>query len=135
MVLAVQLVHVAVSAEDPVTRGHLGAGHGFHQTVMLFTVVLYCFYGGDCKTPFCSQFHELGCAHHGAVLLHDFAAKAAFFKTGQTHQVHGGLCVAGALQDAVFLCHQGEHMARPAEILWFCVRIRAEPGRGPTLFC
>ena len=116
VVLAVQLVHEGVGAKRPVARGHCRIGHFHHVAFVLLAVVLERFDGDELQIELPGELYQLGCAHHGAVFAHDLAAQTALLKTGQTHQIHCGLGVAVALQHAVGLCHQWEHMARPAEV-------------------
>ena len=117
MVLAVEAVHKAVGHEIAVLGGHLGHCHLIHQLVVALAVVLQVLDGDEGETVALRELHELGSAHHGAVLPHDLAAQAAGLQPRQTAQVHGGLGVALPLQDTILFGQQGEHVPRPPEVL------------------
>ena len=65
------------------------------------------------------------CAHHRAVIGHDFAAEPCRLQPGQTRQVDGGFGVAVASEHAVVHCFQRENVAGSAEIF----------GLGIILYC
>ena len=95
---------------------------------MALAVGLQVLDGDEFQPPFSGHLLQLGGAHHGAVLPHDLAAQAHFLQAGQPHQVHGGLGVAVALQHAVVLGQQGEHVAGAAEVLGLGVGVHALHG-------
>ena len=121
MVLTIQTAHKAVGFEIAVFRGHIHRRDLIHQLFVALAVRLQVPDGDKLDAEPLRQRHQLGGAHHGAVLPHDLAAQAAFLQPRQTAQVNGGLRMALPLQHAVFLRQQREHVARSAEIL----RLRA----------
>ena len=128
MVLAVKLVDIAVGHEVPVLGGHLGDGDPVHQHLVALAVVLQVPDGDELQVPLLGHLLQFTGPHHGAVVPHDLAAQAHFLQPGQAHQVHGGLGVAVALQHAVVLGQQGEHVAGAAEVLGLGVGVHALPG-------
>ena len=117
MVLTIQTAHKAVGFEISVFRGHIYRCDLIHQLFVALAVRLQVPDGNELDAEPLRQRHQLGGAHHGAVLPHDLTAQAAFLQPRQTAQVNGGLRMALPLQHAVFLRQQREHMARSAEIL------------------
>ena len=117
MMLAVQAVHIAIGGEVPVFGGHVDGGLPVHQLLVAFAVLLQVLDGDKGQAKALCQFHQLGGAHHGAVLPHDLAAQSAGLQPRQAAQVHGGLGVALPLQHTVGLGQQGEHVPRAAEVL------------------
>ena len=83
--------------------------------------------------PSLRQFPKPGSAHHGSVLPHNLTAKAAFLQAGQPAQIHNCLCVPVSFKNAVRPCQKGKHMARPAEILRFCIILHTFHCRNGTL--
>ena len=128
MVLAVELVHIAVGHEVTVLGGHLGHGDAVHQDLMTLPIGLQVPDGDELEAPLLGHFLQLGGPHHGAVFPHDLAAQTDFLQAGQTHEVYRGLGVAVALQDAVLLGQQGEHVAGAAEVLRLGVGVHALHG-------
>ena len=63
-----------------------------------------------------AEFHQLGHARHGAVVVHDFADDAGGREAGQAGQIHGGFGLAGAHQDAAFARAQGENVAGAGQV-------------------
>ena len=61
--------------------------------------------------------HQVGDPGHGAVVFHDFADDAAGVQACQTRQVHAGLGLARAGQDAPGAGPEGKHMAGLDEVL------------------
>ena len=117
VVLAVQAVHIAIGGEVPVFGGHVDGGLPVHQLLVALAVLLQVLDGDKGQAKALCQFHQLGGAHHGAVLPHDLAAQSAGLQPRQAAQVHGGLGVALPLQHTVGLGQQGEHVPRAAEVL------------------
>ena len=134
MVLSVQAVHKTVGPETAVFCGQVHLRHPVDQNVMALAVVLELPDADKGNAPFFRQGLQLGRAHHGAVLAHDLAAKAAGTKARQAAQVHRRFRMSVPLQDPVGLCEQGEHVPRPAEILRPGVILHAgDGGHGPLL--
>ena len=132
VVLAVELVDVAVGHEVPVLGGHFGDGDPVHQHLVALAVVLQVPNGDEFEAPFLGLLLEFRGPHHGAILPHDLTAEAHLLQAGQAHQVHGGLGVAVALQHAVVLGQQGEHVAGAAEVLGLGIGVHAlHSGEGP----
>ena len=114
MVLAGEVVDVAVDLEIAVAGGHFGAGLPDHMLVVEAAVVLEGLDGDDLDAPLPGLFQQLRGTHHGAVVPHDLTAEAAGSEASQTAQVHRGFRVAVAHQHAAPPGHQGEHMAGSA---------------------
>jgi len=132
MVLAVELVDIAVGQEVPVPGGHFGDGDPVHQDLVALAVVLQVPDGDELQPPLLGLLLEGRGAQHGAILPHDLTAQAHLPQAGQAHEVHGGFGVAVALQDPVVLGQQGEHVAGAAEVLGFGVGVHAlSGGEGP----
>ena len=72
------------------------------------------------------EFDELGRAHHGAVVGHDFAAQAAGREAREPAEVDRGLGVAVAHEHAALLGAKREHVAGPTEV--FGTRVGIERG-------
>ena len=56
-------------------------------------------------------FAEFADARHGAIVFDDFTNNGGFRESGETHQIDGGLGVAGAAQDAIGRGAEGKDMA------------------------
>ena len=67
MVLAGQVVDVAVNLEIPEAGGHFGGSLPHHMLVVAAAVVLQRLDGDDLHPPFPRLFQQLGGAHHGTV--------------------------------------------------------------------
>ena len=116
VVLAVELVHVAVCAELAVLGGEQRACLAGHEVVVVLAVALQLLDRDDRQVVALCHAEQLGRAHHRAVVAHDLAAQAHLLEAGQPEQVDGGLGVAVALEHAVFLGEQREHVAGTAEV-------------------
>ena len=117
VMLAVELVDEAVSAEIAVFGRQAHRGDLLDQLFVAFAVALQILDGDEFYVVFFRQLKKLRRAHHGAVLAHDLAAQAALLETGQAAEIHRRFGVAVALQDAVFSGQQREHVPRTAKIL------------------
>ena len=90
-------------------------------------------HGNHAQAVTASELLQLGSAHHGAVLPHDFAAQAAFLQPGDAHQVDGGLRMACAHQHTPFPRLEGKHVAGAAEIGRLGVVLHGFHGRDGAL--
>ena len=100
---------------------------------MRFAVFLQVFDRDERQAPFFGLLGEFACAHHGAVVAHDFAAQAALLKAGEAAQIDGRFGVPIALEHAARFGEQGEHVPRAAEILRLGVGVDALHGRDRSL--
>ena len=117
VVLAVDLVHIAVGDEVAVAGRHFCFRHLFYQLFVFLPVFLQGFDGNEFYIKFLCQLLQFRCAHHGAVLPHDLAAETAFFQPCQTHQVYRSFRMTVSFQNAVFLGQKREHMTRPPKVI------------------
>ena len=133
MVFAVERVAEAVCDERAVCGRHFGRRDGLDQMVVRFAVFLQVLDCDERQAPFFGFFSELACAHHGAVVAHDFAAQAALLKASEAAQIDGRFGVPIALEHAARFGEQGEHVPRTAEILRLGVGVDALHGRNRSL--
>ena len=132
MVFAVERVAEAVCDERAVCGRHFGRRDGLDQVVVRFAVFLQVFDRDERQAPFFGFFSEFACAHHGAVVAHDFAAQAALLKAGEAADRRSLRCVHCARAHRP-LWRAGEHVPRTAEILRLGVRVDALHGRNRSL--
>ena len=125
VMLAGQVVDVAVDAELAEAGRHFRAGFADNMLIVAAAVVLKGLDGDDLEAPLLRLFKQLGGAHHRAVIAHDLAAQTALFQPGQTAQVNGRLSVAVAGQYAAAARDQRENVSRTAQFLRLGVDIRA----------
>ena len=116
MVFAVERVAEAVCDERAVCGRHFGRRDGLDQVVVRFAVFLQVFDRDERQAPFFGFFSELACAHHGAVVAHDFAAQADLFKACQAQEVDRCFRMAVSGQNAASFCDEREVVAGTAEI-------------------
>ena len=134
VVLAVELVHIAICHKVAVFGGHLGNSHAVYQLFVALTVGLQILDGDEFQVVLLCQLLQLWCSHHGTIVLHDFAAQTTFLQSSQTHQVYGGFGVTIANKYTIRFCFQWEHMTRTAEIVWFSILFYTFHGSEGT-FC
>ncbi len=100
VVLARQVVDITANLKFSVCRGQFGFGFAADMFIMAAAVILQILNSNDFHIPLLCFFKKLGSAHHGAVLTHDFTAKAAFFQPCQTAQVNSSFGMPVALEHA-----------------------------------
>ena len=120
VMLAVEIVDEAISGEISVLRRHFHTGSLPNKIFVGLAIVLQILDGDKAEAPFLRQLAKLGGAHHGAVFAHNLAAEADFLQARQAAEIDGGFGVAIALEHAVFLREQREHMPRATKILRLC---------------
>ena len=133
MVLAGNIVHIAVDLKVSVLGRHVRAGLLHHMFFMDTAVILQLLDRDEFQSVLLRQLPQVCGPHHGSVLFHDLTAHAAFGQSRQTHEIHRRLRVPVSHKDAAAPCNQRKHMARSSEILRFRRRIHALHHRIGTL--
>ena len=123
MVLAGNIVHIAVDLKVSVLGRHVRAGLLHHMFFMDTAVILQFLDRDKFQSVLLRQLPQVCGPHHGSVFLHDLTAHAALGKSSQTHEVHSCLGVAVSHKDTAAPCHERKYMARSSEILRLCRRI------------
>ena len=111
-----EVVDVAVDLEITVFGRHFGDGFADDVFVVAAAVVLEIVDGDEFQTVFVGNLPEIRCAHHRAIVSHDFAAQADLFESCQAHEVDRSFRVSVAGQDAAAFGDEGEVVARAAEV-------------------
>ena len=89
--------------------------HLLHEGFRTLAVFNQGFYRNQAEIMLLGKLNEFRRAHHMAVIVHDFAAKACGIETGKTCQIRGGFRMTSTTQYAALYRTQREYMARTAE--------------------
>ena len=116
MMLARDVVYVAVDVEFAVFGGKFCLCLADYMLFVYAAIILQGLNRDVLEAEFFCHFLKFLAFHHLAVVVHDFTAKTALFKTCKAAQVYRCLSVTVAHQNPAFFCNKGEHVAWPAEI-------------------
>ena len=123
MVLAGNIVHIAIDLKVSVLGRHVRAGLLHHMFFMDTAVILQFLDRDKFQSVLLRQLPQVRGPHHGSVFLHDLTAHAALGESRQTHEVYSCLGVAVSHKDTATSCHERKYMTRSSEILRLCRRI------------
>ena len=127
------VVHISLNPEFAVHGWQLGVCHAVHVLLVTADVVLQVFDGDKTNIVLFRHLLEFRRPHHGAVFSHHLTAKAHFFQSGQSHQVHRRFGMSVPNQNTAVTCHQWEHVSRSSQIVRLSLRIRQHPAGIPSL--
>ena len=88
-----------------------------------FAVSDEVFDGNDMHPMLLCKFLEMRCAHHVAIVIHDFATNAAGIEPRKTQEIGRCLRMPRTAKDAALDRTQRKNMSRTAETRGFCHRI------------
>ena len=125
MVLAGNIVHIAIDLKVSVLGRHVRAGLLHHMFFMDTAVILQFLDRDKFQSVLLRQLPQIRGPHHGSVFLHDLTAHAALGKSRQTHEVHSCLGMAVSHEHSAPSCYKREYVSRSSEILGLCRRVHA----------
>ena len=121
MMLACQLIDIAVDNKFTVFCRKFGFGHTLYQFFVLFTPALDLLDRRHLQIMLFCKFHKVIISCHVPVIIHDLTAQAHLLKACHLHQVNGNFCMTVSFEDAARLGDQREHVTRTPEVLRLCI--------------
>ncbi len=126
---------LAVSVQREHAEGcrHAGAGDSFHDSLRTPPIGNEILDGDERKSMLAGEALELGAAGHRPVIVDDLDKCTARTQAGQAREIHGGLRVARAGQDATRHGAQREDVPRTVEVARRDVGIHQGAKRGSAI--